>query len=65
MKHVATKDKLWVDKVRTGYTSQPHADQAMTKMHAETVEAKVVLIEWNTPKSISPDTKEAIGKWCF
>ena len=28
-------------------------------------EAKVVLIEWNTPESISPDTKEAIGKWCF
>ena len=37
----------------------------MTKMHAEAAKAKVVLIEWNTPESISPDTKEAIGKWCF
>ena len=31
----------------------------------QTYEAIVVLIEWNTPESISPDTKEAIGKWCF
>ena len=37
----------------------------MTKMHAEAAEAKVVLIEWNTPESISPDTQEAIEKWCF
>ena len=37
----------------------------MTKMRAEAAEAKVVLIEWNTPESISPDTKEAIGKYCF
>ena len=37
----------------------------MTKMRVEAAEAKVVLIEWNTPESISPDTKEAIGKWCF
>ena len=65
MKHVATKDKWWEDKVRAGDTSQPHADQAMTKMRAEAAEAKVVLIEWITPESISPDTKEAIGKWCF
>ena len=65
LKHVTTKDKWWVDKVRAGDTSQPHANQAMTKMCAEAVEAKVVLIEWNTPESISPDTKEAIGKCCF
>ena len=26
LKHVATKDKWWVDKVRTGDTSQTHAD---------------------------------------
>ena len=37
----------------------------MTKLRAEAAEAKVVLIEWNTPESINPDTKEAIGKWCF
>ena len=42
---------------------QTHADQAMTKMRVEAAEAKVVLIEWNTPESISPDTQEAIGKW--
>ena len=51
--------------VRVGDTSQTHADEAMTNMRAEAAEAKVVLIEWNTPESISPDTKEAIGKWCF
>ena len=59
LKHVITKDKRGVDKVRTGDTSQTHADQAMTKMRAEAAEAKVVLIEWSTPKSISPDTQEA------
>ena len=48
-----------------GDTSQTHADEAMTKMRAEAAEAKVVLIEWNTPESISPNTQEAIGKWCF
>ena len=32
LKHVATKDKKWVDKVRTGDTSQTHANQAMIKM---------------------------------
>ena len=37
----------------------------MTKMRAEAAEAKVVLIEWNTPESISLDTQEALGKWCF
>ena len=37
----------------------------MAKMHAEAAEAKVVLIEWNTPESNSPDTQEAIGKCCF
>ena len=65
LKHVTAKDKRWVDKVRSGDTSQTHANQAMTKMRAEAAEAKVVLIEWNTPESISPDTQEAIGKWCF
>ena len=45
LKHVATKDKWWTDKVRAGDTSRPHADQAMTKMRAEAAEAKVVLIE--------------------
>ena len=65
LKHVVIKDKWWADKVRAGDTSQPHANQAMTKMRAEATEAKVVLIEWNTPESISPDTKEAIGKWYF
>ena len=62
LKHVAYKDKRWVDKVRTGDNSQTRADQAMTKMRAEAAEAKVVLIDWNTPESISPDTKKAIGK---
>ena len=62
LKHVCTKDKWWADKVRAGDTSQPHANEAMTKIRAEAAEAKVVLIEWNTPESISPDTKEAIGK---
>ena len=57
LKHITTKDKWWADKVRAGDTSQPHADQAMTKMRAEAAEAKVVLIELNTPESISPDTK--------
>ena len=56
LKHVATKDKRWVDKVRMGDTSQTHADQAMTKMRAEAAEAKVVLIEWNTPESFSPNS---------
>ena len=65
LKHLVTKDKWWADKVRAGDTSQPHAYQAMTKMQAEAAEAKVVHIEWNTPESISPDTKEAIGKWYF
>ena len=65
LQHVVTKDKWWADKVRAGDTSQPHADQAMTKMRVEAAEAKVVLMEWNTPESISLDTKEAIGKWCF
>ena len=65
MKHVTTKDKWWSDKVRAGDTYQPHANQAMTKMRAEAAEAKVVLIEWNTPESISPDTQEAIRQWCF
>ena len=52
---------------RSGRETPPpsHADKAMTKMHAEAAEAKVVLIEWNTPECISPDTKEAIRKWCF
>ena len=58
MKHVTTKDKWWKNKVRAEDISQPHADQAMTKMRAEAAEAKVVLIEWNTPESINPDTKE-------
>ena len=65
LKHVDTKDNWWADKVRAGDTSQSHADEAMTKMRAEAAEAKVVLIEWNTPESISPNTKEAIGKWRF
>ena len=65
LKHVNTKDKWWANKVRAGNTPQSHANKAMTKMRAEAAEAKVVLIEWNTPESISPDTKEAIGKWCF
>ena len=34
-------------------------------MCVKAAEAKVVLIEWNTPECISPDTKEAIRKWCF
>ena len=59
---MGSKDKWWADKVRVGETSQTHANEAMTKMRAEAAEAKVVLIEWNTPESISPDTKEAIGK---
>ena len=46
-------------------TRSGQEDEAMTKMRAEAAEAKVVLIKWNTPGSISPDTKEAIGKWCF
>ena len=62
LKHVNTKDKWWADKVRAGDTSQSHADKAMTKMCAKSAEAKVVLIEWNTPECISPDTKEAIRK---
>ena len=45
--------------------AQAHADEATTKMRAEAAEAKVVLVEWNTPESICPDTKEAIRKWCF
>ena len=53
LKHVTTKDKWWTDKVRAGYTSQPHANQAMTKMRAEAAEAKVVLIEW-TSNSLRP-----------
>ena len=65
LQHVNTKDKWWTNKVRAGDTSQPHADEAMTMMRAEAAEAKVVLIEWNTPESIIPNTKEAIGKWCF
>ena len=65
LKHVTTKDKWWTDKVRAGDTSQPHAHQAMTKMRAEALEARVVLTELNTPESISPDTQEAMGKWCF
>ena len=65
LKHVGTKDKWWADKVRVGDTSQTHTNEAMTKMRAEAAEAKVFLIKWNTPESISPDTKEAIGKWCF
>ena len=63
--HVSTKDKWWADKVRVGDTSQTLANEAMTKMRAEAAEAKVVLIELITPESISPDTQEAIGKWCF
>ena len=65
LKHVNTKDKWWADKVRAGDTSQSYADEAMTKMRGEAAEAKVVLTDWNTPESISSDTKEAIGKWCF
>ena len=38
LKHVVTKDKWWADKVRAGDTSQPHANQAMTKMRAEAAE---------------------------
>ena len=53
LKHVDTKDNWWADKVRAGDTSQSHADEAMTKMRAEAAEAKVVLIEWNKPESIS------------
>ena len=63
LKHVTTKDKWWTDKVRAGDTSQPHADQAMTKMHVEAAEAKVVLIEWNTPESISPDKGPYFVQW--
>ena len=65
LKHIDTKDKWWSDKVGAGDTSQAHADEATTKMRAEAAEAKVVLVEWNTPESICPDTKEAIRKWCF
>ena len=50
LKHVITKDKWWADKVRAGDISQLHANQAMTKIRAEATEAKVVLIEWNTPE---------------
>ena len=57
LKHVTTKDKWLADKVRAGDTSQPHANEAMTKMRAEAAEAKVVLKEWNTHESISPATK--------
>ena len=38
LKHVVTKDKWWADKVRAGDTSQPHANQAMTKMRVEAKE---------------------------
>ena len=31
LQHVDTKDKCWADKVRAGDTSQPHANEAMTK----------------------------------
>ena len=40
LKHVTTKDKWLIDKVRAGDTSQPHANHAMTKMCAEAAEAK-------------------------
>ena len=33
LKHVTAKDKWWVDKVRTGDTSQTHADQAIININ--------------------------------
>ena len=56
---------MGLDKIRAGDSSQTYANEAMTKMRVEAAEAKVVLIEWSYPQSISPDTQEAIGKWCF
>ena len=65
IKRTSTKEKSWADKIRVGDSSQTYADEAMTKMRAEAAEAKVVLIDWSTPESMSQDTKEAIAKWCF
>jgi hypothetical protein len=64
-KVVATKEKWWKDRVRAGEAPTAQADEALTVMRAEAAEAKVVLEDWITPDGISPETKAAIGKWCF